>query len=523
MLSLLLPNSDHNVCRVLRLGAVLALTCFFTRVAHAGDFAVLAPEAFRHHIEFFNGMEDEPVVNLVPNAQAWDWLSQRIPLFECSEPQVEQMYYFRWWALRKQLRKEPGGRQVFTEFITKARPISSALGHHLMEGRWLRDQQPYDEYVQYWLRGKDGKPQDHLHKYSSWMSYALYQRYLVTGDKAGTVALLPDLIEDYVRWEKEHQLPSGLFWQYDVWDAMEESISGGRKVKNVRPTINSYMYGNARAVSEIARLAGNPEAASEFGKKAETLRTQVMDTLWNPEASFFEVRREDNSFADVREELGYIPWYFDLPSKNPMYAEAWRQLVDPKGFLARFGIPTAERRHPAFRSHGVGTCEWDGAVWPFATSQTLVALANALRDYPVCPLQPQDYYNAFLTYVRSQHYDGIPYIGEYLDETTGQWLKGKDPRSRWYNHSTFADLLITGLVGIIPRQDETLELRPLLPPGAWDWFCLDGVRYHGRLLTVIWDRTGKHYGRTPGLSLLVDGKEIAHRNELGPIQTALRP
>jgi hypothetical protein len=105
--------------------------------------------------------------------------------------------------------------------------------------------------------------------------------------------------------------------------------------------------------------------------------------------------------------------------------------------------------------------------------------------------------------------DGKPYIGEYLDEKTGAWLKGNHPRSRWYNHSTFADLLIGGVVGLRPRADDTLEVHPLLPDGTWEWFCLDDVRYHGRTLTIVWDREGKRYGRGSGLILLVDGGEIA--------------
>jgi hypothetical protein len=102
--------------------------------------------------------------------------------------------------------------------------------------------------------------------------------------------------------------------------------------------------------------------------------------------------------------------------------------------------------------------------------------------------------DAFLTYTHCQRYDGKPYIGEYLDEMTGQWLKGRQERSRYYNQSTFADLVITGLVGLRPRPDETVEVHPLLPDGLWDWFCLDGVKYHGRTLTVVWDKDGNATG-----------------------------
>ena len=52
-------------------------------------------------------------------------------------------------------------------------------------------------------------------------------------------------------------------------------------------------------------------------------------------------------------------------------------------------------------------------------------------------------------------------------------------------------------------------MNPLVPEGAWDWFCLDRVRYHGRLLTVLWDRDGTKYGRGTGLQVFADGQRIA--------------
>jgi hypothetical protein len=199
------------------------------------------------------------------------------------------------------------------------------------------------------------------------------------------------------------------------------------------------------------------------------------------------------------------------------------------------GITTAERRHPQFRSHGVGTCEWDGAVWPYATSQTLVGLANILRNYEQQYVSKADYFDALLTYARSQRYRGSPrershntcarrndetlsrgkpYIGEYLDEKTGKWLTPDSDRSRYYNHSTFCDLVISGLVGLVPRQDNTVVVHPLIPADAWDWFCLDNVLYHGRTLTVLWDRSGQKYGKGKGLHVFADGTEVAGSDEL---------
>jgi hypothetical protein len=76
-------------------------------------------------------------------------------------------------------------------------------------------------------------------------------------------------------------------------------------------------------------------------------------------------------------------------------------------------------------------------------------------------------------------------------------------------------------VGLRPRADNTVEVSPLLPDGKWDYFYLDGVPYHGHLLTILYDKTGKIYGRGAGLRLLCDGKEIGAMETLGRVTAPL--
>lgn len=484
---------------------------FAVQNSFAGNLTVFNPSAFSNYVARFNSMEDENVTNLISNADSWSWLQKEIPLFECPDKEVEEIYYFRWWSFRKHLESTTNGF-VFSEFLTRATPISSSLGHHIAEGRWLHNQNYIDDYVGYWLRDRNGRQQ--LHKFSQWLADALWRRYLVTGDKKNLGAQLDDLVADYRQWEDEKKLTNGMFWQFDVRDAMEESISGSRTEKNIRPTINSYMFGNAQAIANIARLAGKNELATEFDAQAAQLKKHTEQTLWNDIAKFFEVIHTNGEFSNVREQIGFIPWMFELPDDNKNYNAAWAQLADAKGFSAPFGLTTAERRSPFFRTHGYGHCEWDGAVWPFATSQTLDALANLLRDYKQSVVGKANYFDAFRTYVHSQYADGKPYIGEYQDETTGQWINGKAGRSRYYNHSTFADLVITGVVGLVPRADNSVEIFPLLPDDVWNYFCLDGVNYHGHTLTIIWDKDGTRYHRGKGLIVFADSKEIMRADKL---------
>jgi len=361
-----------------------------------------------------------------------------------------------------------------------------------------------------------------ISNYSSWMAHSLWGRYLVDGRKDWIISMLPSLEWEYNHWETTHTREGGLYWQADVQDAMEETISGGRKKKYLRPSINAYMYGNAMAIGNISVLAGLPSKAQTYFAKAEDLSEKVHAKLWNEQHQFFETHRIDSS-ANVREAIGFMPWYTHMAYDEPKYSVAWIQAGDPQGFSAPYGQTTAERRHPLFRTHGTGKCEWDGAVWPFATSQTLTAMANFINDYTTVPSgfptgAPDSLYFAELEkYMQSQHMRGKPYIGEYLDETTGYWLKGDQERSRYYNHSTWNDLIITGLCGLRPRADNTLQVNPLLPKDKWDYFCLDNVLYHGHNLTILYDKDGSRYHAGKGLRIYVDGQLKGQRDDLGKI------
>jgi hypothetical protein len=96
--------------------------------------------------------------------------------------------------------------------------------------------------------------------------------------------------------------------------------------------------------------------------------------------------------------------------------------------------------------------------------------------------------------------------------------KGGKERGKDYNHSSYCDLIITGLAGLRPRTDETIELNPLLPEDTWDWFCLDNVLYHDRIITILWDKTGAKFGKGKGLFVFADGKQIAHADSLDKIE-----
>ena len=136
----------------------------------------------------------------------------------------------------------------------------------------------------------------------------------------------------------------------------------------------------------------------------------------------------------MRELHGYTPWYFNLP--DPGRESAWKQLLDPQGFAAPFGLTTAERRHPKFAVAYAGhECQWNGPSWPYATSVTLTALANLLNNYnqrpsvsrtiwTCCGSTPAQHRKTGDDTSRSDARQGnvVPWIDEDLDPFTGIWL-----------------------------------------------------------------------------------------------------
>ena len=492
----------------------------------------LNAEKLRHYVDEFNCNDQELYVQHVPNAKACEFLEKNVPLFECPDKEIEETYYFRWWSYRKHIKKTHDGF-VVTEFLPpvgwggKHNTICCPAGHHLYEGRWLKNPSFLDDYSMFWFR-RGGNPR----QYSFWTADAIWARLLVNGRAELAKNLLPDLIRNFQGWEKDRRDANGLFWQEDGLDGMEVSIGGS----GYRATINSYMYGDAMAIANIANLAGSPELAKEYREKAARIKELSEKILWDNDAQFFKVlpRGKDTRLADVRELHGFTPWYFNLPDSDK--SAAWKQIVDPHGFYAPFGPTTAEQRHPRFAAVYQGhECQWNGPSWPYATAITLTAMANLLNNYKQSFVTRADYFDGLKIYAKSHHrktQDGkvVSWIDENLHPQTGDWIsrtllqRRKQPpneRGKDYNHSTFCDLIITGLVGLRPRADNTVEVHPLLPDGKWDWFCLDRVSYHGHVLTILYDRTGRRYNVGTGLRVLIDGRTVGVSETLTRIAASI--
>ncbi|EOD68104.1 MGH1-like glycoside hydrolase domain-containing protein [Amycolatopsis vancoresmycina] len=462
------------------------------------------------------------------------WYEANIPFVDLPDATMERVYYYRWRVFKEHLRyTNPADGWISTEFLdccgyaAPYQAINAAAGHQLTEGRWLRDPGYGRDYLRFWLTGPGAgaKPAtddvnadttDWAHEYSVWLAASAYGQAQVTGDFGPVRALLPALVRQYRGWDKQFDPGLGLYWSVPVWDAMEYSASSYESPNpyhggaGYRPTLNSYQYGDALAISRIADSAGDHRLATEYAQRAANLAAALQKWLWDPNRGFYYAMPRDGNpdhrLSGSREQIGFLPWMFG--AARPADSAAWSQLLDPGGFAGAFGPTTAERRSPFFMKDAGSCCRWDGPSWPFATAQTLTGLANLLDDYPAQPtVSKEDYAAALATYARTQTKNGTPYVAEAHDPDRDAWVYDGPSHSEDYNHSTYTDLVLSGLLGLRPQSDTTLRVQPLTP-STWDHFAAENVPYHGHDVTVLWDRDGTHYGQGAGMRLYVDGRLV---------------
>lgn len=478
----------------------------------------------------------------------WDWYKDEIPFFESPDPDIDATYYYRWEVVTKHLTYgSPPTGYTFTEFIDRPfwagayGSISCPLGHQFYEVRWLKDRLVIEDFARYWFETPGAEPRS----YSNWYGDAMWATYMVLGDENFIRAVLPHMETQYQGWLDEHfDTDHGMFRWDGMHDGMETNINSRQTAdtfaggEGYRPTLNSYLYADALAISKAAALTGDPAKADAYAQRAADLKRRVQEELWDPGRNFFlpqfardeldGIKAKSRTYETGkyagnphgRELIGYVPWQFNLPDAG--YEAAWQYLMDPDFFYAPYGPTTVERNDPLFFI-SPRCCVWSGNSWPYATTQTLVALANLLNNYKQSVVNADDYFNLLKTYTLGQRLEGRPYIAEAADPDNGSW-DGHNTfyHSEHYFHSGYVDLIITGLVGLRPRADSLLEVNPLIPPD-WEYFALDDVLYHGHRVSIVWDRDGTRYGRGPGLTLFADGRKVANAASIQRLVAPLPP
>ncbi|KAI0188678.1 Six-hairpin glycosidase-like protein [Xylaria flabelliformis] len=413
------------------------------------------------------------------------FLRDNIPYIDIPDKLIEGVYYYRWTSLQRNIRYvTPGTGYMCTEFVhpvgyAKAfGSIDAAAGHQIDESRWLRNTVFGDDYIQLYTRG----PADPL-QYTQWILDSASRRAMVTGDSEYFSTQLDDMIRVWHLWDPFFDSNAGLYYIEPVWDAQELSLPGfiadpnntNPQLRNdgpdtFRPSHNAYMVANARAIARAAGLVHDGLTQSQFLKTADDLEAAMFNRLWAPEQEFFmDVIRPNNpdlTRLTGREQVGLFPFRFGI-GLNESYAQpSIDSMFDPQGFFTPYGPTTLEVRNEWFAATKPTSCWWNGMSWPYSTGHTLKSLAAIFRS-GVTNVTAEQYHQYLNIYAATQQKNGMPYVAESHAPYENAWSQDSYNHSEHYDHSTNNDDVITGLLGIIPQPDDTLQISPIVPNNRW--------------------------------------------------------
>src|SRR6185312_245213 len=161
-------------------------------------FTLLKPADYHHYILKFDAQELAATHQAAPDE--WPWLEKNIPLFDCSNKEFEEMYYFRWFAWEKHVIHTPDHGYLITEWLHRpdlpnGGVLPDAAPFHLGEARWLRNPKIAEDYARYWI-----SPGARPRLYSFGLASSVRDVTLATGDAKLGTGMLSGLVANYNAW-----------------------------------------------------------------------------------------------------------------------------------------------------------------------------------------------------------------------------------------------------------------------------------------------------------------------------------
>ena len=478
------------------------------------------------------------------------WVMDNVPAFRSDNEAMTVQYWHRATSvIRKNLFRVGEGRLKrwgMAEGRWNSRWFPNMIayggGHQIRETRWLRDPLYVRDIISTWCENQreNGifpnfiRPDEIGNRqYTDWITSTVWDAYCVAPDLDVLVQWVDALKRNVDGWLAEYDKDNDGLLLVDShwWTGMEwqpsffyfKDFDKDRQNQHLeRVDLTAYVYGGARNLAKILRTVGDAQGSAHYNVVAEKIKGATLDVMWDNDTKFFySIEPDTHEKAMVKEVVGVYPFYFSMPPTDSEYLDAWLSVLDPEELWTPWPVASATQKCPAysqdvmFNGKEVGGCMWNGPTWPHANSIVLSAMAATIRDNQDPLIGPEHFYSLLANYTVAQFRDQIitfPWTGEYYNGETAKWRTNE----RDYNHSTYIDIIIADMAGLRPREDDILEVHPLIASDM-KGFLLDGVRYRGHDITIAWNASGsgtESPDGIEGLRIYADGKLVRHTEDI---------
>lgn len=488
----------------------------------------------------------------------WRAFLAKTPEFECSHPMLNQTWLYRWFILKHCTSYPDFGnfhhavmfegrshRMNKTPYVskgwefTKLIPLSTPL--HITEYRWNYDHETAHEFLRSFFDSADenGIPRctitnDHTSSYANYGLWAVYQLYLVDGDKEFLKEILPAMkayaaghkkvhgddkdelqIEyTHARTGKEYQ-PS--YWYFHNYPMNPKDKTTYTPLKRVDRSI--YHYLNIKGLAAVCRILGDEDAES-YEKLAEQIAEDVNHKMWDEETHFYyDLHYQTDEKAMVKNIVGIYPYWAEINSDGQL--PGLEYLMDPDHFNTGNAFPSVSKENPVYSPDGGwqgnfikgrNGCIWCGPSWPYTTAIALSALGQQSKRHE------HRYDSAFWEFFRqytNQHFrDGDvdrPYLVEHYNPESGERLSDEVD----YNHSYWIDLVVSFVAGVQVEEDR-IVVDPLHL--GLKWFSMKNLEIRGHMYSICYSEDKKRGEIPAGMTVYKDGKVLCHADQLEKVE-----
>lgn len=490
---------------------------------------------------------------LANQKRAYQKWFDKVPEFISSDPMIDKTWAYRWYILRHNMMKPEIGNLKEVYFcegrshkmtkepyhpegweFTKLIPLSVPM--HLLDLRWYGEKEYATSILHVMRDNQDengefrcAKVDWHGNPYANFFGWAVWQYYLVSGERTFAEEALPIVKRQVQAWmrsygnEKDalltqyvHQL-TGMEYQPSYWyfhdypkDCRDEQTFTPVK----RVDRNVYHYLNALAVSMLCDVCGDTEG-ERYRILAEQIKRDILEKMWDEETGYFyDLHYRTNEKAFVKNIVGVFPFFGGITGDR--HRKCMETLMTDE-FDTPCPFPSVSTKCPVFTGEGGwqgqffkgrNGCIWNGPAWPFANSIVLDGMGGESQR---CGHIWDEAFKKYFKKFTSMHYYGgdgvLPYLVEHYNSLTGECISDDVD----YSHSYYIDLVIRYIAGVSVEENQ-ITVDPVNI--GLDYFSLKNLIIRGHRVDICFDRHGV-------LSAALDGEVKVQRRGIGKLVFAL--
>jgi hypothetical protein len=482
----------------------------------------------------------DPIQISVDNWEAW---FRSVAEFHCSDPYLEQYYWYRWFGLK--LNKVHAGTDRLPhpcvyEGINKGwfrHAITYSAQVHMLECKWMHDpelargtlrnfiahQREDGSFPGGILTGRAEAP--HAFYHANW-GKAVRELCALHPDEEFLRETYPALVK-YAQYFQRVRDPeqSFLFDVINQGETGQEYMArylfarsdaddwGEIRLKGVDATV--YLYELFRWLEQVATRLDLTEDADHWRALGDSTRDAVRSRMWDAERGFFvDVRPDTYEKCPSLCALGFYPFFTDIATEEHRQALT-DHLFNRDEFWTEWPVPSTCANDPTYSAEGEWkekrmVCPWNGRTWLMTNSHVMDALGRAAQTLDAS-LKPWavEFMDKFIRMLFLDRDPKRPSSYEYYNPRTAQapFFRGTDD----YMHSYIVDLILKYVAGV-QIEGDTLIVDPL--PFQLEHFSADHIPAAGHWVRVT-------YRTEDGLRVYLDGEEVAHSPQRKRIEIVL--